>query len=43
MGVDMADKYLRYYSVLSVKWPNLSAKLCIPQCNFVYKTLNTIK
>jgi len=38
MGVDMADKYLRYHLVPrnTVKWPNLSAKLCIPQCNIVY-------
>jgi len=45
MGVDMTDKYLRYHSVLrnTVKRPNLSAKLCIPQCNIVYKTLNTSK
>ena len=45
MGVDMADNYFRYYSVLrnTVKWPNLYAKLHIPQCNFVYKTLNTSK
>jgi hypothetical protein len=37
MGIDMADKYLRYYSVVrnTVKWPNLYAKLCILQCNFV--------
>ena len=45
MDVDMADKYLRYHSVLrnTVKWPNLSATLCIPQWNIVYKTLNTSK
>jgi hypothetical protein len=45
IGVDMADKYLRYYSILrnTVKWPHLYAKLCIPQCNFVYKTLNPRK
>ena len=45
MGIDIADKYLRYHSILrnTVKWPNLSAKLCIPQCNIVYKTINTSK
>jgi len=28
MGIDMADKYLRYYSALrnTIKWPNLYAK-----------------
>jgi hypothetical protein len=43
--VHRADKYLRYHSVLrkTVKWPNVSAKVCIPQCNFVYKTLNISK
>jgi hypothetical protein len=42
-GIYRADKYLCYYSVLrnTVEWTNVSAKLCISQCNFVYKTLNT--
>jgi hypothetical protein len=39
-GIDRADKYLSYYSVLrkTVKWPNVSAKLCTLLWNFVYKT-----
>jgi len=43
--VDRRDKYLSYYSVLrkTVKWLNVYARLCIPQCIFVYKTLNTNK
>jgi hypothetical protein len=44
-GIDRADKYLSYYSVLrkTVKWPNVFAKWCTLQCIFVYKTLNTKK
>jgi hypothetical protein len=44
-GIDRADKYLSYYSILrkTVKWPNVFAKSCTLQCVFVYKTLNTKK
>jgi len=44
-GIDRADKYLSYYSVLpkTVKWPNVFAKWCTLQFIFVYKTLNTKK
>ena len=44
-GIDRADKYLNYYSALrkTVKWQNMPTKLCILQCIFVYKTLNTNK
>ena len=36
----MAEKYLSYYLDLmkTVKWPNVSAKLCTLQCIFVYRT-----
>ena len=44
-NIDRADQYLTYYSVLrkTVKWPNVSAKLYILQCIFVYITINTKK
>ena len=44
-GIDRADKYLIYYLdvMKTVKWPNVSAKLCTCQCIFVYRTLNTNK
>jgi hypothetical protein len=39
-GIDRADQYLSYYSVLrkTVEWPNVSAKLCTFQSIFLYKT-----
>jgi hypothetical protein len=44
-GVDRADQYFSYYSVLrkTVEWSNVSPKLCTLQCIFLYKTLNTNK
>ena len=44
-GVDKAEKYLSYYSDLrkTVKWQNVSAKLCTLKCIFVYKTVNKNK
>jgi len=48
-GIDRADQYLSYYSVLkkTVKWSNkggmISAKLCALQHFFLYMTLNRNK
>jgi hypothetical protein len=35
-GIDRADQYLSYYSVLrrTVQWLNVSAELCTLQCTF---------
>jgi len=44
-GIDRADKYPSYYSDLrkTVRWLNVSAKLCTLQSISVHKTLNTNK
>jgi hypothetical protein len=44
-GIDRADKYLSYYSVLrkTVKWPNVFAELCTLQWALCTKQTQTLK